>query len=104
MAHGAQRSAARQRDGLQLELGTRIEDHRVEPGAACDERGGHLPVERCGIPVEVGDLDALMDQIVIMRTGVVVVGHEFGVGLRAERSGGQAGGEQGERKAHRGSS
>ena len=101
VTRGTQRSAARDREGLQLELGTRVQDHGVESRASRDKRGGHLAVERRGIPVEVGDLDALMDQVVIMRAGVVVIGHELGVGLSAERSGGQTGGEQRERKAHR---
>src|SRR5438093_9055264 len=47
-----------------------VEDHRVEAGTQRHERGRHPPVERRRVPVEVPDLDALMDQVVVVGPGV----------------------------------
>src|SRR3989442_711262 len=50
-----------------------IEDHRVEAGTQRYERGRHPPVKRRRVPVEVPDLDALMDQVVVVGPCVRVV-------------------------------
>src|SRR6267378_8053045 len=63
---GSQRTAADPRDTLEDELGARVEDHRIESGAARDEGRCHFPVERGRIPIEVRELDALMDEIVVV--------------------------------------
>src|SRR5690348_5537347 len=65
VAARAQGSAAQGRDGLQEELGAGVEDDGIQPGAARDQRRRHPPVEGRRVPIEVGDVDALMDQVVV---------------------------------------
>jgi hypothetical protein len=60
---------------------THVQHDRIQPGPERHDRGRHLPL-KCGpIPVEVADLEALMDQIVVVGRGVAAAEDSFGVGL-----------------------
>ena len=88
-------------DAIHDELGAGIEDQGVEPRPPGDDRRGDASIERRRIPVEVGHLDALMNQVEVVRARVVIISHAFGVGLGGQRSDGKADSDEGERRTHR---
>jgi hypothetical protein len=71
-----------------------VEHDAVEPRAPRDPRGRNAAHERERVPVEAPDLDALVDQVVVVRPGVAVGQDALGVGLR----GGGAGEREGEQQ------
>ena len=76
-----------------------VENHRIEPGPAGHQAWSPAcPLKAQGVPIEIADLDSLMDQVVIMGPGIRVVGHSLGVGLggRSGEAQGRAGSEGGE--------
>jgi len=65
------------------ELALHIEADGIEALAAGHDGGGDAAVEGGRVPVEVGDLDALVDEIVVVRGRVPAVHHPLEVGLSA---------------------
>ena len=64
-----------------------VQDHRVQPRAQGRERRGDPAVQRRRVPVEVPDLDPLMQQVIVVRARIRVVRHALGVGLAGGRGG-----------------
>ncbi len=98
---GAQRGAAAVGYGGVGKQRPLIQDERIEPGPERDERSGHAPLERQGVPVEGRHGDPLVDQVVVVRARVVVVRHQGGVRLSECRAGGRGEQERKERDPHR---
>ena len=66
-----------------------VEHYGIEAGTERQERGRHAAVERRRVPIEVPDLDPLMHEVVVVRSGVRIVGHPLRVRLGSGGGGGE---------------
>ena len=71
----------RGRDRPDLESPIHVQPDDLEPGAKGAERGDHPAIERRRIPVEIADLDTLVEQIEIVGGSVPAVDDPLLVGL-----------------------
>ena len=78
---------ANRRHAPDLEAPSHVEHHGVERGSQGDHGRRHPAVERRRVPVEVADLDPLVDQVVVVRGGVRAVDDSLEVGLGDEGRG-----------------
>ena len=96
----AQRPAPR-RHRADLEPPLHVQHHRIERRPPRHDRRGHPAVERGRVPVEVLHLDALVDQVVVVRRREGAVYHPLEVGLgRGRRREQVGGGEQSRAESH----
>jgi hypothetical protein len=98
---GAERRPPPVGDLRVLEQRPFVQDHRVEAGSQCDEGRHDTALEGRRVPVEFRHDDPLMDQVVVVRAGVMVVRHQRRIRLRERGPREEGRGEQDPSEAHR---